>query len=101
MPDALFSGILMKEASYKAAKGLIRVRLEMEDEVIKNLEISGDFFLYPEDMLWELERFLVGKKVARKSLTAEILGFYDHFGVKSPGVEPEDFANVIILASEN
>jgi hypothetical protein len=90
----------MKEASYKAAKGLIRVRLEMEDRAIKALEISGDFFLYPEDMLWELERFLVGKTVARDSLIAEIAGFYNRFEVKSPGLEPEDFANVIVLASE-
>ncbi len=90
----------MKEASYKATKGLIRVRLEIEDETIKDLVISGDFFLYPEDMLWELERFLVGKKVVRESLIAEISSFYDRFGVSSPGVKPEDFANVILLASE-
>jgi hypothetical protein len=90
----------MKEASYKAAKGLIRVHLDAEDGVIKALEISGDFFLYPEDLLWELERFLVGKRLVRDLLVAEISGFYERFGVSSPGVGPEDFANVILLASE-
>ncbi|MBL7118554.1 lipoate--protein ligase family protein [Candidatus Bathyarchaeota archaeon] len=91
----------MKEALYKATKGLIRVRLEMEGETVKGLEISGDFFMYPEDMLWELERFLIGKRIDTASLVDEISGFYGRFGVESPGVVPEDFAKVILLASES
>ena len=91
----------MKEASYKATKGLIRVRLEVEDRTIKTLEISGDFFMYPEDMLWDLESFLLGKKLDRDSLVTEISDFYARFSVNSPGVTPEDFVNVILLASES
>ncbi len=91
----------MKEASYKATKGLIRIRLEAEDGAIKDLEISGDFFMYPEDRLWELEKFLIGKRIEKASLVNEISSFYDHFEVRSPGVVPEDFANAILLASEN
>jgi lipoate-protein ligase A len=92
---------MMKEASYKATKGLIRIRLEVEDATIKDLEISGDFFMYPEDMLWELERFLIGKRIEKASLIGEISSFYSRFEVTSPGVVPEDFANVILLASES
>jgi hypothetical protein len=91
----------MKEASYKATKGLIRVRLDMEDSTIKGLEISGDFFMYPEDMLWELENYLLGKKLERGSLLTEVSDFYTRFSVRSPGVTPEDFVNVILLASES
>lgn len=91
----------MKEASYKATKGLIRVRLDEEDSTIKTLEISGDFFMYPEDMLWELESCLLGKKLERASLVTEISDFYDRFSVSSPGVTPEDFVNVILLAFES
>jgi hypothetical protein len=91
----------MKEASYKATKGLIRVRLGIEDRTIKTLEISGDFFMYPEDVLWDLESFLLGKKLDRDSLVTEISDFYTRFSVSSPGVTPEDFVNVILLASES
>jgi len=91
----------MKESSYKAMKGLIRIRMEMGNGTIKGLEISGDFFMYPEDMLWELEGFLMGKRIDMASLVDEISGFYDRFGVRSPGVVPEDFAKAILLASES
>lgn len=91
----------MKEASYKATKGLIRVRLELGNGIIRTIEISGDFFMYPEDTLWELERFLIGKKLEKESLVAEISGFYDHFDVRTPGVVPEDFANVIMQAYQS
>jgi len=90
----------MKETSYKAAKGLIRVRLVVEDKTIRDLEISGDFFMYPEDALWDLERLLVGKRIEKASLVTEISGFYDRFEVRSPGVTPEDFAEAIVLASQ-
>ena len=91
----------MKEASYKATKGLIRVRLDIEDRTIKTLQISGDFFMYPDDTLWDLESFLLGKKLDRDSLVTEISDFYTRFSVSSPGVTPEDFVNVILLASES
>jgi len=89
----------MREASYKATKGLIRVRLDTQEGVIKDLEISGDFFMYPEDMLWELEKFLVGKRIEKSTLVDVISGFYSRFGIRSPGITPEDFATVILLAS--
>ena len=44
------------EASYKAAKGLIRIKATVDGEKIKDIQIAGDFFMYPEDRLWELER---------------------------------------------
>jgi len=92
--------ILMKEASYKAKKGLIRVRLETVDENIEDIEISGDFFMYPEDHLWKLEELLLGKRIDERHLFTEISGFYERFDVESPGVTPEDFVKVIMKASK-
>lgn len=38
---------------------LLRVRAEYED-VIKNVQITGDFFVHPEDTVEQIERSLFG-----------------------------------------
>ena len=37
---------------YKAAK-LIKVKLNIENRKIKDIRITGDFFMYPEDAIKE------------------------------------------------
>ena len=58
---------------YKSQK-LIRVTLEYDeiDNIISTITISGDFFLYPEEMLETLEASLVGKKLEKHSVKEEI-----------------------------
>ena len=86
----------MGESSYKAAKGLIRVRVRMAHEKVKNITISGDFFMYPEDELWKLEKALVGTSVKREDILSTIRQFYESRNILTPGVSPEDFAEAIV-----
>ncbi|MFH0896510.1 MAG: lipoate protein ligase C-terminal domain-containing protein [Candidatus Bathyarchaeota archaeon] len=88
----------MMEGSYKAAKGLIRVMAKVESGSLREIQIAGDFFMYPEDGLWDLERFLVGTEVSREQILSKVKSFYEHSGVFTPGVVPEDFAEAIIRA---
>lgn len=85
-------------ASYKAKKGLIKIKLEVDEGRIRDIRIEGDFFFYPEDKLWDLEKNLVGCKTEVEDLTQRIVEFYRSNGISSPGVEPKDFAKAIILA---
>ncbi len=86
----------MVEGSYKAAKGLIRVKAEVEFGILKVIQIAGDFFMYPEDQLWDLEDTLLGTEVNRESILSKIKGFYERSGILTPGVVPEDFVEAII-----
>ena len=88
----------MGEGSFKAQKGLIRVRTEAKTSEIESITISGDFFMYPEDRLWELEKRLKGTKTRKKDISEKIKEFYRNTDVLSPGVAPEDFAEAIIRA---
>ncbi|HDM45237.1 MAG TPA: lipoate--protein ligase family protein [Candidatus Bathyarchaeota archaeon] len=88
-------------ALYKAKKGLIKIKLEVDEGRIKDLRIEGDFFFYPEDRLWDLEKNLVGCKVEVEELTQRIAEFYKSNDISSPGVKPEDFAKAIILAAKS
>ncbi len=60
---------------YKAKGGLIKTSLELENDIIKNVGIYGDFFFYPEDKLFELEKELIGKK--KNDILKIITDFYE------------------------
>ena len=87
------------EGQHKARKGLIKVSVDEEGGIIQKAVISGDFFLYPEDSLWFLEKELVGMKLIRKELLAKVNDFYKEMRIFSPGVAPEDFVEALLKAA--
>jgi hypothetical protein len=92
---------LLGEGTYKASKGLIRVKIEVATNMIKKIQISGDFFMYPEDALWELERFLVGTAIKRREVLTRVQTFYERTRIVTPGVAPEDITEAITRSFEN
>ena len=84
----------VKQKMYKAPGGLIRATTEVRDSVITAVSISGDFFIYPEEAVTALEEALVGLR--EDEVEGAIAAFYAERGVESPGVEPADFARVIV-----
>lgn len=76
---------MKKNIVYKVPKGkLLRLELDLEDTVIKKIEISGDFFVHPEEGLLEIEKSLLGvdmgevAEVVRRVLkekNIELIGF--------------------------
>jgi len=91
----------MGEGSFKAPKGLIRVRTDVRASVISDITISGDFFMYPEDRLWELEYHLLGTKATKNGILVKVREFYEATGIMTPGVSPEDFTEAIVRAVES
>ena len=88
------SGVDVKHLVHKAPGGLIRGDVEIADGAITSLALSGDFFFYPADKLTDLSQVLVGRKEAEVEET--IIQFYEENGIESPGVEPTDFAKVVV-----
>jgi lipoate-protein ligase A len=88
-------------ANYKAAGGLIRVTLEIVEEQIKELVLSGDFFMYPSDAINKIEGHLVGAKMAGTEILDRLKSLYSSLSIESPGVNPEDFESAIKLALAN
>jgi len=86
-------------AEFKAPKGLIKIELELADDAISQVSISGDFFMYPEDALERLEQALVGVKADRESLLTAVQRFYGSTGVQTPMVEPEHWVEAILRAA--
>lgn len=87
------------EASYKAKK-MIRVTMEIAFDKIRDILISGDFFMIPEQALPKLEKELVGSSIDRDEILNIIKQFYNKVEVRTSGVEPVDFVEAIMKAVE-
>ncbi|MBS7639063.1 MAG: lipoate protein ligase C-terminal domain-containing protein [Candidatus Bathyarchaeia archaeon] len=91
--------MLVLKAEYKVEGGkLIKVQLEREDNKIKAIKITGDFFMHPEELIDELEKSLIGCSIEESAITEIIKRFIEEKGVILLGVAPEDFAKCIVRA---
>lgn len=90
----------MRYAEFKAPKGLIKVELETRGNIISSISFSGDFFMYPEECLQELEMTLVGVKASRESVARAIQNFYRLRGIQTPMLEPRHWVEAVMRAVE-
>ena len=84
------SGISEGKAIIKVGK-LIRVKAKFEDDRIKSIKITGDFFLHPEEGIESIEEALVGSKIEEVRLKLkEIMKDMEY-----AGISPDSLANAI------
>ncbi len=86
------AGVQVQHRMHKAPGGLIRADLEIVEDRIGGVAISGDFFCYPGDAVARLEAALEGVSL---SDAADVLGqFYAGEDVETPGIGIEDWLKV-------
>lgn len=91
----------MRRAEYKVKGGkLIKCRLELDNNYIKHVTYTGDFFLHPEESVEELERNLVGAKASKDEIERIISGFFRNPRVTLIGASPQDFISVTSFCIE-
>jgi lipoate---protein ligase len=88
-------GIEILYGMYKAKGGLIRSCQEVDSSLIKDIDISGDFTLFPKDRLLDLEDTIKETKREPIEITGKLEEFYERSGVQTPGVEPQDITKAI------
>lgn len=86
-------------ADYKAPGGkMVRVRLTERDGRIESVQLSGDFFLIPEDSLQKLEKMLVDVRLDEGELKLLLDRFFRGTKAQGLGVSPDDFVKAILAA---
>jgi lipoate-protein ligase A len=91
-------GVSVSEAVLKAEK-LIRVTVISEEEVIRGVSISGDFFTIPfMGAVSGLEEALVGVAFEEGALAEAVAGAYERLGLMIFGAEQEDFVEALLKA---
>lgn len=93
-------GIRVLEAAFKAPGGLIRTTVRVRDGLIDDVLISGDFFIYPQDSLGELQQLLLGQPWQEEALAERIREYYARQRIQSPGVTPADLAHAVTMTGQ-
>lgn len=90
----------MKQGIHKSKGGLIRSFVAAENGKIKEITVSGDFFLLPEEALFKILENLKGTPAKREEIQKNIEETYEKEKISSPGTEPSDFVEAIMKALE-
>lgn len=94
-------GVHVREAAYKAPGGLIRATIRVRENLLDDVTLSGDFFIYPQDTIGALEQALAGSGLEQQELRERVALFWQDYHIQAPGVTPDDVARVIMLASSS
>ncbi len=89
-----------KQGIHKSKGGLIRSFVRVEKGIIRDIEISGDFFLFPEEALYKILEQLKGTPAERNEIQKNIERIYAKESIQSPGTLPSDFTESIMKALE-
>src|SRR4029077_418893 len=101
LPLVLQRKKMQKSADYKAPGGKMgRVRLKGEHGLNQSIEITGDFFLIPEESLGKLERMLEDAPLRESELRLLVDRFFRGTGAQGLGVSSDDFVKAILSAKE-
>lgn len=74
------------------------VKVEIEcNELIRNVRITGDFFIHPEDILDEIEKSIIGleRSSSIETITSNIRKRIADRDVQMIGISPESIALLI------
>lgn len=90
----------MKKAIYKVPNGkLLKVFLEDMNGKIAHIEITGDFFMYPEENVEALERALHEIPLTEESLRTAITSFLEKNQTTLYGLDTDSLVTTILTAS--
>jgi len=90
----------IKKGIHKSKGGLIRSFITIENGMIKDITISGDFFLFPEEAIFNMLEQLKGTAAKREDIQRKIEMVYEKENIQSPGTSPSDFTESIMKALE-
>jgi lipoate-protein ligase A len=88
----------MKKATHRTQKGLIEVELNLENNKISALKITGDFFIYPEEALEIIEQELLNFEIEEEQLKNKLDEIYKQQQISTPGISIDDWVTVILKA---
>jgi len=90
-----------KQGRHKSKGGLIRSFVKLEGNRIKDIEFSGDFFLFPESAIESIAESLKETVADHDSVLSAVRSVYESEPITAPGTAPEDFVASIMQAVES
>lgn len=88
------TGVNVIQHIHKAPGGLIRATVEVKDNRLSTVSLSGDFFCYPMDAIAQLEAALAGTSLDQ--IERALTDFYAQYEIETPGVGTSDWLKVLV-----
>ncbi|MEE9371883.1 MAG: lipoate protein ligase C-terminal domain-containing protein [Saprospiraceae bacterium] len=92
----IHGNVWLFESTHQSKGGSIQIAMRTKGKLINNISIKGDFTFLPEYRLGAFEKFLKNVEIEKKSLKEVIEAFYELHEVDSPGIEVNDWVEVIL-----
>ncbi|MFX1603638.1 MAG: lipoate protein ligase C-terminal domain-containing protein [Promethearchaeota archaeon] len=90
---------VLKFVSYKIPDGkMVKVRVDVRNDLIQGITILGDFFLHPEDTLEGMEQGLIGTRAEESTIARVIQNILDRHKAVLIGATARDLAKAIMMA---
>ncbi len=80
----------------KVSGGLIRIHTKIIDEVLEDILITGDFFIYPQSAVYDLEAYLKWNPI--NEIEDKLKEFLESRDVKIIGLSKQEFIQLICEA---
>ena len=74
---------------------LLRITRQTEAGIIINVKIRGDFFLYPEESVEDIEKALAGLPVEKEAIALQIEKIISGKGIIVTGFSSDELADMI------
>lgn len=89
-------------AMWKTPGGLLRVSIATDilANFIQSIFITGDFQVFPQRAIMDLEARLKNTPTDRNMIRNTVLEFFRESGARVIGIEPQDFVDIILEATE-
>lgn len=87
------------EGAFKAPGGLIRATVRVRGGQVDDLELAGDFTMFPAAAVGDLQRLVCGVALRREAVTERFISAYRNLAIQSPGVTPEHLTEAVLAAA--
>ncbi len=77
---------------------LVHIDVDFKNDTIAYIHLSGDFFIYPEEAIAEIEQLLLGLPVERALIEQHILTLLQRKNIEMVGISVSTIAQGIMEA---
>ncbi len=91
-------GAQIKAYTEKTKGGLVRIKVALNDNLIKSIVISGDFFVFPPGAILDLEACLKWSPVEPQTIRKTVHTFFKKNKVKILWLSSDEFADILVNA---
>jgi lipoate-protein ligase A len=89
------------KCTYKVPNGkLIKVKVEYDSKNIIMVQITGDFFIHPEESIDDLELALKNTEYSRKNVSDIISRFFSSDSLIAFGITPQAVVDALMKCKE-